>query len=84
MPGSASRLFEREPGLDPILLPFRVPFHIRGAECRRIVLPVSQTSGVATVTLPADPNVLPLGHYMIFAMVDDIPSVARILNIVPS
>jgi hypothetical protein len=33
------------------------------------------------VTLPTDPNLLPLGYYMLFAMVDDIPSIARIVNV---
>ena len=34
-----------------------------------------------SVTLPTDANVLPLGRYMLFVMVDDIPSVARIINV---
>jgi len=33
--------------------------------------------------LPADEDVLPLGHYMLFAMVDDIPSSAQIVNVLP-
>jgi hypothetical protein len=41
---------------------------------RRLVLPVEQDGGTAKLTLPSDPNVLPLGHYILFAMVDDIPS----------
>jgi hypothetical protein len=54
---------------------------VDGGIPRRIVLPVSQTGSVAAVTLPADPNLLPLGHYMVFAMVDDIPSAARIITV---
>lgn len=53
---------------------------------RRLVLPVSQSGGtgsIATVTLPLDPNVIPAGHYMLFAMVDDIPSVGRIVQVLP-
>lgn len=46
---------------------------------RRLVLPVEQEGGTARVTLPTDPNVLPLGTYMLFAMVDDIPSVAKVV-----
>ncbi|MHC4513495.1 MAG: galactose oxidase-like domain-containing protein [Planctomycetota bacterium] len=48
---------------------------------RRLVLPVQQIGTRASVTLPKDPNVLPLGHYMLFAMVDDIPSVARVVQV---
>lgn len=57
---------------------------VDGGIPRRIVLPVSQQGSIATITLPTDPNLLPLGHYMLFAMVDDIPSVARIVNVRPS
>ena len=49
---------------------------------RRLVLPVTQSGGFVAATLPSDPNVLPLGFYMVFAMVDDIPSVAWIVKIV--
>ena len=36
---------------------------------------------VLTMAMPADGNVLPAGHYMLFLMVDDIPSVARIVRV---
>ena len=49
---------------------------------RRLVLPMQQQGSAATATLPADENVLPLGFYLLFAMVDDIPSVAKIVQIV--
>lgn len=48
---------------------------------RRLLLPFTQVSNVVTAVLPTDPDMLPLGHYMVFAMVDDIPSVARIMQI---
>lgn len=48
---------------------------------RRLVLPVAQTGSTVTMTMPADGNVLPAGHYMLFLMVDDIPSVARIVRV---
>ena len=48
---------------------------------RRIVLPVQQTGSTVSAVLPTDANVLPLGHYMLFAMVDDIASVARIVQV---
>jgi hypothetical protein len=50
---------------------------------RRLVLPVQQSGASATCTLPVDPNRLPVGHYLLFAMVDDIPSIARIVRIQP-
>ena len=49
---------------------------------RRLVLPVTQTGNSVRATLPTDSNVLPLGHYVLFAMVDDIPSVGRIVRVV--
>ena len=52
---------------------------VDGGVPRRLVLPVQQEGSVARVTLPSDPNVLPLGTYMLFAMVDDIPSVAKLV-----
>ncbi|MBI4578966.1 MAG: DUF1929 domain-containing protein [Planctomycetes bacterium] len=48
---------------------------------RRLVLPVLQDGSLVRVTLPSDPTVIPLGYYMLFAMVDDIPSVARIIRV---
>ncbi|MBI1827256.1 MAG: DUF1929 domain-containing protein [Planctomycetes bacterium] len=55
---------------------------VDGGVPRRLVLPMSQTGAQVVATLPADPNVLPLGHYMVFAMVDDIPSNGIIVQIV--
>jgi hypothetical protein len=54
---------------------------VDGGVPRRLVLPVEQTGVMVTAVLPASPNVVPLGHYLLFAMVDDIPSVARIVKI---
>lgn len=54
---------------------------VDGGIPRRIALAVEQSEGIATMTLPSDPNILPLGYYMVFAMVDDIPSEARIVEI---
>ena len=55
---------------------------VDGGVPRRLVLPVQQTGSNATTTLPTDPNLLPLGYYMLFAMVDDIPSNAEIIQVV--
>jgi len=54
---------------------------VDGGVPRRLELPVQQTGSTACVTLPSNSNVLPLGHYMLFAMVDDIPSVAKIIRV---
>lgn len=56
---------------------------VDGGNPRRLVLPVKQEGDTVYTTLPADPNLLPLGHYMLFAMVDDIPSVAWMVNVHP-
>jgi hypothetical protein len=56
---------------------------VDGGIPRRLVLPVSQSGSLAQVTMPLDPNLAPLGWYMIFGMVDDIPSEAIILRLDP-
>ena len=48
---------------------------------RRLVVAVEQTDTTVTAVLPTDPSILPVGYYMLFAMVDDTPSVARIVKI---
>ena len=55
---------------------------VDGGIPRRLALSPEQTGATVTATLPTDPNVIPLGYYMVFAMVDDIPSVARIVEVV--
>ena len=55
---------------------------VDGGIPRRLVVPLQQSSSTVTATLPIDPNLIPLGHYMIFAMVDDIPSEAEIIQVV--
>ena len=49
---------------------------------RRLVLPVTQNGAQVVTGLPTDPNLLPLGFYMLFAMVDDIPSKGVVVQIV--
>ena len=56
---------------------------VDGGIPRRLVLPVVQSGSTAVVTIPSDPNLLPLGWYFVFGMVDDIPSIARIVRIDP-
>ena len=51
---------------------------------RRLELAVAQSGAFAEVTLPSDPDLLPLGWYMLFGMVDDIPSEGRIVRVMPA
>lgn len=55
---------------------------VDGGIPRRLPLPFQQVDAVVSATLPTDPNILPLGHYMVFAMVDDIPSEAVVVQVV--
>jgi hypothetical protein len=55
---------------------------VDGGIPRRLLLPFQQSNSTVAATLPTDPNLLPLGHYMVFAMVDDIPSEAAIIQVV--
>ncbi len=55
---------------------------VDGGIPRRLALTPEQAGSTVTVTVPTDPNVIPLGYYMVFAMVDDIPSEARIVEVV--
>ena len=48
---------------------------------RRLELTVRQTGQSAAVQLPTDVNRLPVGHYLLFGMVDDIPSIAEIVRV---
>ena len=51
---------------------------------RPIELPFVQNGTRVTVTIPLEAEAAPLGHYMLFVMVDDIPSVATIVKVEPS
>lgn len=54
---------------------------VSGGVPRRLELPVTQVGGTVQVAIPSNPNVLPLGTYIVFAMVDDIPSVGKIVTV---
>jgi len=56
---------------------------VDGGVPRVIGLPFVQAGGVLQVTIPADQNLAPVGCYILFAMVDDIPSAGVIVRIVP-
>jgi hypothetical protein len=65
-----------------VLLGTGVTTHwVDGGVPRRLVLPVQQSGIAVTCTLATDPDMLPVGHYFLFAMVDDIPSVAPIVRV---
>jgi hypothetical protein len=48
---------------------------------RYLELPFNKTANQITAILPSDSVTLPDGFYMLFVMVDDIPSVAKIIHI---
>ncbi len=54
---------------------------VDGGIPRRLLLPFDQSNSTVAAALPTDPNLLPLGYYMVFAMVDDIPSQAAIIQV---
>lgn len=54
---------------------------VDGGIPRRLVLPVIQNGTTVTTFMPDSRDMLPAGHYMLFLMVDDIPSVARIVRV---
>jgi hypothetical protein len=48
---------------------------------RLVTLPFSIAGGVLQVTLPASPNIAPPGHYMLFIVNGDVPSVSTMLRL---
>lgn len=54
---------------------------VDGGIPRRVELPVSQSGTDVQVVLPSDQNALPLGWYLLFAMVDDIPSEGVVVRV---
>jgi hypothetical protein len=56
---------------------------VDGGIPRRLVLQPTQVGGSAQLVLPSDANLLPLGWYLAFAMVDDIPSTAVFIRVDP-
>jgi hypothetical protein len=50
---------------------------------RFLELEFIQRDEVITATVSASANRSPYGYYLLFAMVDDIPSVGRMVRIVP-
>lgn len=54
---------------------------MNGGVPRLLQLSFTQAGAQVTAEIPTDPLVAPLGYYLLFAMVDDIPSVGRIVAI---
>lgn len=54
-----------------------------GGVPRLLHLDFTQVSSMVTADVPADLVVAPIGYYLLFAMVDDIPSEGRIVSIGP-
>ena len=51
---------------------------------RFVDLNFNQSGNTISLTLPNDSLLIPDGFYMLFAMVDDIPSIAKIISLVGS
>lgn len=56
---------------------------VNGGVPRVLSLPFEQSGGLVTATVPTDPNRALVGHYILFAMVDDIPSSGVIVHVGP-
>jgi hypothetical protein len=48
---------------------------------RFVELNFTQTGNAITASIPPDSVILPNGYYMLFTMVDDIPSIAKIIHV---
>ena len=49
-----------------------------------VTLPFTQSGSTVTAAIPSDVNVAPAGHYLLFAMIDDIPSTAIVVRLTDS
>jgi len=65
-----------------ILMGTAAPTHfMNSGHSRYIELNYTQSGSQITAQIPADINLAPIGHYILFAMVDDIPSIGQIIRI---
>jgi hypothetical protein len=60
-----------------------VTHYVDGGAGRLVDLPFAQSGMSLTVQVPADPVLLPAAHYILYLMVDDIPSEGRIVRVLP-
>lgn len=57
---------------------------VDGGPQRYLSLSFTQAGGTLTATVPSDPAVALSGWYLLYVMVDDIPSAARMVRLTPS
>ena len=68
-----------------VLVSARAVTHwVDGGPQRSLDLNFTQTGAVVTAAVPTDPARALAGYYILFAMVDDIPSVGRIVRVTPA
>jgi len=60
-----------------------VTHYVDGGPGRLVHLPFRAEAEGLIVTVPDDPSRIPAAHYMLFLMVDDIPSIGRIVRVTP-
>lgn len=58
--------------------------YVDGAVPRRLALAFTQTGGRLQATVPASPVNAPEGYYLLFVMVDDVPSEGRLVRLEPA
>jgi hypothetical protein len=61
-----------------------VTHYVDGGASRHVSLPFRQDGNRLEVEVPADPVLVPAAHYIMFLMVDDIPSEGRIVRVEPA
>ena len=68
-----------------VLVSARATTHwVDGGPQRYLSLDFTQTGSLIEATIPSDPVKALAGYYILFAMVDDIPSIGRIVRITPT
>ena len=58
--------------------------YVDGAVPRRLALAFTQIGGRLQATVPASPLAAPEGYYLLFVMVDDVPSEGRLVRLGPA
>jgi hypothetical protein len=61
-----------------------VTHYVDGGAGRLVRLPFTQTGGTLSVQVPDDSLRLPAAHYLLFVLVDDIPSAGRVVRVTPA
>jgi hypothetical protein len=55
---------------------------VDGGVPRVVSLPFTQGAGAVSVFVPASRDTVPVGYYILFVLVDDIPSVGRVVRVI--